>query len=60
MTNAYSEMGQMAVCCQNLMLGAQNSCSVLSLLVGMEFKKFSLFLNMPCVYIELLNSNFMY
>jgi hypothetical protein len=51
MTNIYSEMGQMAVCCQNLMLGALISCSALSVLVGMPFKKFSLFLNMPCVYV---------
>jgi hypothetical protein len=38
-------MGQMAVCCQNLMLGALNSHSMLSLLVGVLFKKYGLFLN---------------
>ena len=37
----------MAVCCQNLTLGALSSCSVLSMLVGAPFKKFGLFLNMP-------------
>jgi hypothetical protein len=40
-------MGQMAVCCQNLMLGVFGSRSVLSVLVGMLFKKFGLFLNTP-------------
>ena len=47
-TNAHSEMGQMAICCQNLTLGAVSSHSMLSLLVGALFKKFSLFLNTPC------------
>jgi hypothetical protein len=42
MTNAHSEMGQMAVCCQNPMLGALSSRSVLSLLVGTLFRKFGL------------------
>jgi hypothetical protein len=46
MTNAHSETGQMAVCCQNLMLG------VLSVLVGALFKKFGLFLNMPCISVD--------
>ena len=46
MTIAHSETGQMAVCCQNLMLGALSSCSALSVLVGVLFKKFGLFLNM--------------
>jgi len=36
----------MAVCCQNLMLGALSGRSTLSVLVGALFKKFSLFLNM--------------
>jgi hypothetical protein len=45
MTNAHSETGQMAVCCQNLLLGALSSCSVPSMLVGALFKKFGLFLN---------------
>jgi hypothetical protein len=35
----------MAVCCQNLMLGALSSRSAFSLLVGALFKKFGLFLN---------------
>jgi hypothetical protein len=35
----------MVVCCQNLMLGALSSRSAHSALVGMLFKKFSLFLN---------------
>ena len=48
-TSAYSEMGQMAVCCQNLMLGVLSSGSVLPMLVGPLFKKFSLFLNTPCM-----------
>jgi uncharacterized integral membrane protein len=43
-TNAHSETGQMAVCCQNLTLGALSSRSALSVLVGALFKKFSLFL----------------
>jgi hypothetical protein len=47
MTTVPSEMGQMAVCCQNLTLSALSSRSVLSVLVGMLFKKFGLFLNMP-------------
>ena len=33
MTNAHNEMGQIAVCCQNLMLGALSSISALSILV---------------------------
>jgi len=37
----------MAVCCQNLTLGALNSRSALTLLVGVLFKKFGLFLNTP-------------
>jgi hypothetical protein len=47
MTNAYSEMRQMAVCCQNLLLGALSSRSAPSVLVGALFKKFGLFLNTP-------------
>jgi len=35
----------MAVCCQNLPLGALSSRSALSVLVGELFKKFGLFLN---------------
>jgi hypothetical protein len=46
MTNA-SKTGQMAVCCQNLTLGALSSHSALSVLVGALFKKFGLFLNTP-------------
>jgi hypothetical protein len=45
MTNAHSETGQMAVCFQNLTLGARSSHSALSVLVGALFKKFGLFLN---------------
>jgi hypothetical protein len=45
MINAHSETGQMAVCCQNLTLGALSSRSALSMLVGALFKKFGLFLN---------------
>ena len=37
----------MAVCCQNLTLGAISSRSALSMLVGALFKKFGLFLNTP-------------
>jgi len=48
-TNAHSETGQMAVCCQNLTLGAPNSCNAYSLLVGALFKKFGLFLNKPLI-----------
>jgi hypothetical protein len=39
-TNAHSETGQIAVCCQNLTLGALSSRSTLSVLVGALFKKF--------------------
>jgi len=44
----------MAVCCQNLTLGALSSRSALSVLVGALFKKFCLFLNTPrvCLYIN--------
>jgi hypothetical protein len=44
-TNAHSETGQMAVCCQNLPLGELSSRSAPFLLVGELFNKFSLFLN---------------
>jgi hypothetical protein len=47
MTNAYIEMGQMAVYGQNLMLGALSSHIALSVLIGVLFKKFGLFLNTP-------------
>jgi hypothetical protein len=46
-TNTHSETGQMAVCRQNLPLGALNSRSAPSMLVGALFKKFGLFLNTP-------------
>jgi len=46
-TNANSGTGQMAVCCQNLTLGALSSRSALSVLVGAPLKKFGLFLNTP-------------
>jgi hypothetical protein len=42
--NAHSETGQMAVCCQNLPLGALSSRSAPSMLFGALFKKFGLFL----------------
>ena len=48
-TNAHSETGQMAVCCQNLTLGALSSRSALCVLVGAVFKKFCLFLNTPLI-----------
>jgi len=51
-TNADSEMGQMAVFCQNLTLGALSSRRVLSLLVGALFKKFGLFLNTPHIVLS--------
>jgi hypothetical protein len=44
-TNAHSETGQMAVCCQNLPLDALSSRSSPSVLVGELFKNFCLFLN---------------
>jgi len=44
-TNAHSETGQMAVCCQNVTLGAFTSLRTLSVPVGVLFKKFGLFLN---------------
>jgi len=44
-TNAHSETGQMAVCCQSLPLGELSSRSAPSVLVGELFKKFGLFLN---------------
>jgi hypothetical protein len=42
-TNSPSETGQMAVCFQNLPLGALSSRSASSVLVGALFKKFGLF-----------------
>ena len=53
-TNAHSETGQMAVCFQNINPGALSSHNVLSVLVGAQFKKFCLFLNMPHNYLMLL------
>jgi len=47
--NARSEMGQKAVCCQNLTLDALSSRSTLSVLVGALFKMFVLFLNTSCM-----------
>jgi len=44
-TNAHSEMGKIAVCCQNLTMSVLSSRSVLSVLVCTLFKQFSLFLN---------------
>jgi hypothetical protein len=56
-TNAHSETGQMAVCCQNLPLGALSSRSAPSLLVGELFKKFGLFLNTGVFRIFYLQMN---
>jgi hypothetical protein len=39
MTNAHSKMGQMAVCCQNLLLDVLSSHKALSVLVGVLFKR---------------------
>jgi hypothetical protein len=50
MTNAHSETGQMAICCQNLPLGALSSRNAPSVLVGALFKKFGLFLNTPRMF----------
>ena len=50
-TNVHSETGQIAVCCQNLTLGALSSRSALSMLVGLLFKKFGLFLNTPRMFV---------
>jgi len=44
----------MAVCFQNINPGALSSHNVLSVLVGAQFKKFCLFLNMPHNYLMLL------
>jgi hypothetical protein len=44
-TNARSETGQMAVCCQNLTLGVPSRHSALAVLVGALFKMFGLFFN---------------
>jgi hypothetical protein len=51
MTNAHSEMGQMAVCCQNLNLSVLSTRSILSMLVGALFKKLALLLNSPFILI---------
>ena len=45
----------MAVCCQNLTLGALSSHSVLSMLVGTLFKKFGLFLNTHRIFKKYIN-----
>jgi hypothetical protein len=47
--SAHIETGRMAVCCQNLMLGALSSRSALNVLDGALFKKFGLFLNTPYI-----------
>jgi len=49
-TNAHSETVQVAICCQNLPLGALSSHSAPFLLVGALFKKFGLFLNTGIYY----------
>jgi len=48
-TNGHSETRQMAVCCQNLPLGALSSRSALPVPFGALFKKFGLYLNNPCI-----------
>jgi hypothetical protein len=53
-SNAHSEMGQMAVCCQNLPLGVLSSHSLPSVLVGALFKKFGPFLNTGVQFLSLL------
>ena len=56
MTNAHSETGQMAVCCENLTLGVFSSCIAPPVLVGALFKKFGLFLNISRIlYSHLLS-----
>ena len=52
MTNVHSKTRQMAVCCQNLPVGALSRHSALSVLVGTLFKKFGLFLNTLRIYRE--------
>jgi hypothetical protein len=42
----------MAVCCQNLTLGALSSRSALSVVVGALFKKFRLFLNTAVYFMD--------
>jgi hypothetical protein len=54
-SNAHSETGKMAVCCQNLPLGALSSRSASSVLVGELFKKFCLFRNTG-VFCEVIKS----
>jgi hypothetical protein len=49
----------MAVCCQNLTLGALISHSALSVLVGALFKKFGLFLNTPLIYHQAKRKKFL-
>jgi hypothetical protein len=44
----------MAVCCQNLPLGAISSRSAPSVLVGALFKKFGLFLKAPRIILVLV------
>ena len=48
MSDLLRETMQMAVCCQNLPLGALSSRSALPVPVGALFKKFGLYLNTPC------------
>jgi hypothetical protein len=50
-TNAHSETGQTAVCCQNLPLGVLRNHSAPCMLVGELFKKFGLFFEHRCMYI---------
>jgi len=51
----------MAVCCQNLPLGALSSRSALPVPVGVLFKKFGLYLNNPCMikkFQDLVSENY--
>jgi hypothetical protein len=43
-------MVKIAVCCQNMPVGALINRSAISMLVGALFKKFGLFLNTLCKY----------
>jgi hypothetical protein len=59
-TNAHSETGQMAVCCQNLTLGVHSSRSALCMLVGALLKKFGVFLNTPRIFLYLTSPHHNY
>jgi hypothetical protein len=50
-------MGQMAIYCQNLTIGALSGHNTLSVLVGVLFKKFGLFLNTPSIFSAMENND---